>query len=353
MIDVNRQGEVWVFAEQEAGRLSEVPLELMSRGRDLAEKLSVPLAAVLVGKDVAPLAETLIAHGADKVYLAEDDRLDQYQAAGYSLVICQLIHKYTPQICLYGATPLGRDLAPTVASAMKCGLTADCTDLQIGDHTEPVTKQLHKNLLFQIRPAFGGNIIATIVNPRRWPQMATVREGVMRMSSPDSARKGRVVRCEINLDGLTLPLTIEQTHRRARKVNLKAARIIVAGGAGVGSRENFSLLWDLSNVLGAAVGGSRAAVDLGFIDHDHQVGQTGTTVRPALYIACGISGAVQHRAGMQESAKILAINSDRDAPIFSIAHYGIVGDLNEVLPKIIKAVRGGVGVVQAAEAHSK
>ncbi|RPI62879.1 MAG: electron transfer flavoprotein subunit alpha/FixB family protein, partial [Planctomycetaceae bacterium] len=259
-----------------------------------------------------------------------------------------LITAQKPQICLFGATAIGRDLAPTVASAMKCGLTADCTDLQIGEHTEPTTKEVHKNLLLQIRPAFGGNIIATIVNPARWPQMATVREGVMTMSTSSLDRKGQVVKVNGNLHDLRLPLEIIETHHRARKVNLKAARIIVAGGAGVGSKENFRLLWDLANVLGGAVGGSRAAVDLGYIDHDHQIGQTGTTVRPALYIACGISGAVQHRSGMQESAKILAINSDKDSPIFGVAHYGIVGDLSDVIPKLIKAIRGGENVVTAA-----
>jgi electron transfer flavoprotein alpha subunit len=348
MIEVNRQGEVWIFAEQEAGKLSDVPLELLSKGRELADKLGVPLAAALVGKGVAGLAPALIARGADKVYLVEDDRLEHYQAAGYAKVLCDLIEKHRPQVCLYGATPLGRDLAPTVASAMKCGLTADCTDLQIGDHADPVSKEEHKNLLLQIRPAFGGNIIATIVNPRRWPQMATVREGVMRLAEADPRRKGQVLREKANLDGVALLLEFHEVHRRPKKVNLKAARIIVAGGAGMGSRERFRLVWDLANVLGAAAAGSRAAVDLGFIDHDHQVGQTGTTVRPALYIACGISGAVQHRAGMQESARILAINSDREATIFSVAHYGIVGDVNDVIPKLIKAVRGGATLAQAA-----
>ena len=348
-IAVNREGEVWIFAEAEGGKLSEVPLELMSKGAELAGKLSVPLAAVLPGKDVKSLAGELIAHGADKVYLVEDDKLAHYQARSFSHVICRLIEQHKPQICLFGATPLGRDLAPTVASAMKCGLTADCTDLQIGDHTDAVTRQEHKNLLFQIRPAFGGNIIATIVNPQRWPQMATVREGVMQIGRADAARKGEIVSCPAGLDGVTLPLEIIESKCRAKKVNLKAARIIVAGGAGVGSRENFRLIWDLAGALGAAVGGSRAAVDLGFVDHDHQVGQTGTTVRPALYIACGISGAVQHRAGMQESAKILAINNDPDATIFSVAHYGIVGDLSVVIPRIIKAVRGGASLEQAAE----
>ena len=349
MIDVNRNGEVWVFAEQENGKLSDVPLELLSKGAELAEKLSVPLGAVLLGKDVTPLAATLVAHGADKVYLVEDDKLEHYQAAGYSRTICSLIEQHRPQVCIYGATPIGRDLAPTIASAMKCGLTADCTDLQIGDHTDPITKEEHANLLFQIRPAFGGNIIATIVNPQRWPQMATVREGVMPMQQPDASRTGEIIRCEADLDGLDLPLTIEETHRRPKRVNLKAARIIVAGGAGVGSRENFKVLWDLANCLGAAVAGSRAAVDLGYIDQEHQVGQTGTTVRPALYVAVGISGAVQHRAGMQESAKILAINTDADADIFSVAHYGIVADYADVVPKMIKAIRGGSGLLEAAQ----
>lgn len=350
MIEVNRNGEVWVFAEQEAGKLSDVPLELMSKGAALAGKLSVPLAAVLPGKGVKSMADTLIAHGADKVYVIEDDKLDHYQAASYSQVICKAIEQYKPQVCLFGATAIGRDLAPTVASTMKCGLTADCTDLQIGDHTDPKTKQEHKNLLYQIRPAFGGNIIATIVNPERWPQMATVREGVMHMPEPDTSRKGEVITCNASLDGVALPLEIIESERRQKKVNLKAARIIVAGGAGVGGKDNFKLIWDLAGALGAAVGGSRAAVDLGFVEHDHQVGQTGTTVRPALYIACGISGAVQHRAGMEDSAKILAINNDPEAPIFSIAHYGIVGDMNEVIPRMIKAIRGGAGAEEAAQA---
>ena len=348
MIEVNRQGEVWIFAEQQDGALSEVPLELMSKGRELADTLSVPLAAVLLGRSVAGLADPLIAHGADKVYLVEDERLGHYQAAGYAHVICGLIEQYKPQICLYGATAVGRDLAPTVASAAKCGLTADCTDLQIGDHTETKTRAVHKNLMYQIRPAFGGNIIATIVNPACWPQMATVREGVMLLGEPDPSRSGEVIACPAGLDGFELPLTVHDTHRREKAVNLKASRVIVSGGAGVGSRDNFKLIWDLAHVLGAGVGGSRAAVDLGFVDHDHQVGQTGTTVRPALYIACGISGAVQHRAGMQESAKILAINNDPEAPIFGVAHYGIVGDLNDVIPKMVKTIRSGAGIEQAA-----
>jgi len=347
MIDVNRKGEVWVFAEQQDGKLSDVPLELLGKAHELAGQLGVPVAAVLLGDGVAELTAELIAGGADKVYLVQDPMLGHYQATSYGRVICRLIERHKPQICLYGATPLGRGLAPTVASAMRCGLTADCTDLQIGEHRPPGTQEVHEKLMFQIRPAFGGNIIATIVNYDRWPQMATVREGVMPLAEADRGRGGEVIECPAELDGVKLPLTVIETHRRPKKVNLKAARIIVAGGAGVGGRENFRLVWDLANCLGAAVAGSRAAVDLGFVDHDHQVGQTGTTVRPALYIACGISGAVQHRAGMQESAKILAINTDGDAPIFSIAHYGIVGDLNDVIPRLIKTIRRGPGAAEA------
>jgi electron transfer flavoprotein alpha subunit len=211
--------------------------------------------------------------------------------------------------------------------------------LQIGDHTTVKDKQLHKNLMFQIRPAFGGNIIATIINYDRWPQMATVREGVMPMPEADGSRKGEIIEEKADVSQQDLPLEILEEHKRAKKVNLKAARIVVAGGAGVGSKDNFKLIWDLANCLGGAPGASRAAVDLGFIDHDHQVGQTGTTVRPNLYIAVGISGAIQHQAGMSQSQKIVAINNDPDAPIFQTAHYKIVGDLNEVVPKMIKSIK--------------
>ena len=338
MIDVNRDGEVWVFAEQHAGVLEEVPLELMSRARQLADKLGVKVAAALLGNGVEELAEKFFHYGADKVYLVEDTLLKQYQTNSYAKVISELIGKHKPQIVLYGATVAGRDLAPRIASAAKAGLTADCTDLQIGDHKGP-DGQGHKNLLFQIRPAFGGNIIATIINYDRWPQMATVREGVMPMPQPDTTRSGRIVRENIKLSNGDLQLEILEEHKRQKKVNLKSARIIVAGGAGVGSKDNFRLVWDLANCLGGAPAATRAAVDLGYIDKDHQVGQTGTTVRPSLYIAVGISGAIQHHAGMSESKRIVAINNDPEAPIFQVAHYKIVGDLNEVLPMMIKAIK--------------
>jgi electron transfer flavoprotein alpha subunit len=339
MIDVNRQGEVWVFAEQHGGRLEETPLELMSKARHLADTLQVKLAAVLLGDGVNKLASKLVKFGADKVYLVENPLLAAYQANSYAKTILVLIHKHKPQIVLYGATVSGRDLAPRIASAAKAGLTADCTDLQIGDHEITKTGEVHKNLLFQIRPAFGGNIIATIINYDRWPQMATVREGVMPMPEPRAKRKGEIVAESVALAQDDLPIEILQQHTRAKKVDLKAARIIVAGGAGVGSKENFKLVWDLANCLGAAPGATRAAVDLGFIDHDHQIGQTGTTVRPSLYIAVGISGAIQHQAGMAGSQKIVAINNDPEAPIFSVAHYKILGDLSEVVPRMIRAIK--------------
>jgi len=339
MIDVNRDGEVWVFAEQHKGQLEDTPLELMSKARGLADKLGVKLSAVVLGDEVKKLAGKLIHFGADKIYLVDNPLLCEYQTNSYAKVIYDLIHKHEPQIVLYGATAVGRDLGPRVASAAKAGLTADCTDLQIGDHKASTNGDLHKNLLFQIRPAFGGNIIATIINYDRWPQMATVHEGVMPLPSPDTGRKGEIIEEKAKLTKEQLPLEILEEHKRQKKVNLKAARIIVAGGAGVGSKDNFKLIWDLANCLGAAPGATRAAVDLGFIDHDHQVGQTGTTVRPSLYIAIGISGAIQHQAGMSQSQKIVAINNDPEAPIFQVAHYKILGDLNEVVPKMIKSIK--------------
>jgi electron transfer flavoprotein alpha subunit len=339
MIDVNRTGEVWVFAEQHNKKLEDTPIELMSKARHLADTLGVQLAAALLGDDVKKLAKKLIQYGADKVYLVEHSLLADYQTNSYAKVMHDLIHKHTPQIVLYGATIAGRDLAPRIASATRAGLTADCTDLQIGDHETAKDNKMHKNLLFQIRPAFGGNIVATIINLDRWPQMATVREGVMQPAEPNAKRKGEIIAEKIELSQQDLPLEILDEHKRPKKVDLKASRIIVAGGAGVGSRENFRLIWDLANCLGAAPAATRAAVDLGFIDHDHQVGQTGTTVRPSLYIAVGVSGAIQHQAGMSQSQKIIAVNSDPAAPIFNIAHYKIVGDLNEVVPMMIKSVK--------------
>jgi electron transfer flavoprotein alpha subunit len=339
MIEVNRQGEVWVYAEQQTGELREVVLELCGKARSLADELKVPAGAVLIGGQLKGLPEKLIAYGIDKVYVIEQSRLDHYQTRPYSRILCHEIEKHKPQIVLYGATPLGRDLAPRVASEMRAGMTADCTDLEIKDVTEPRSKEVHEKLLLQIRPAFGGNIIATIVNYDMWPQMATVREGVMPLLEPDTHRQGEVIQETVPLDDDLFAINLIAQHIEPRKVNLKGARVIVAGGGGVGSKANFKLIHELAGAIGGAVGASRAAVDSGYISKDHQIGQTGTTVRPALYIAAGISGAVQHRAGMEESAKIIAINSDPDAPIFSVAHYGIVGDLNKVIPMMIKSLK--------------
>ena len=339
------KGEVWVFAEQEDGRLAEVPAELLGKGRELADTLGVPLAAVLLGDGVEGLADELFAAGADKVHLMEDPALKTFRSKAYRHAMVELIKEVEPQIVVFGATHMGRDLAPAVASQLRCGLTADCTELEIGEYADPKTKnedgtpKVFKNLLLQKRPAFGGNIIATIVNPLNWPQMATVREGVMKPLAKAPGRKGTVERHPSRLEGVDIPVEVLEIVRRSSSINLKGARIIVAGGAGMGSKENFAKLHELADALGGAVGASRAAVDLGYCEHERQIGQTGVTVRPALFISCGISGAVQHMSGMQDSAKIIAINKDKDAPIFKIAHYGIVGDANEIVPKMIKAIR--------------
>ena len=339
MIEVNRQGEVWVFAEQEEGVLNDVSLELCGKARQLADQLGVPMGAVLPGAGVKNLGNRLIAQGADRVYLVEDPRLRHYQTLPYAKVVTRLVEKHHPQIVMFGATAMGRDLAPRVASSLRAGMTADCTDLEISDVADPRTKEVHEKLLLQIRPAFGGNIIATIVNFDRWPQMATVREGVMSMLPADSNRTGQVIAEKVDFDEMDMALRLIQRHVEPRKVNLKGARVIVAGGGGVGGKAEFRLIHDLAAAIGGAVGASRAAVDSGYIGKEHQIGQTGTTVRPALYIAAGISGAVQHRAGMEESAKIIAVNKDPQAPIFSVAHYGIVGDLQKVIPMMIKALK--------------
>ena len=340
------QGEVWVFAEQEEGKLSEVPFELLGKARELADTLGVRVGAVLMGSfddGGDAVAAQLVEGGADVVHLVDDPALKVFRNKAYRHAMVELVKECAPQIVIFGATHMGRDLAPAVASALRCGLTADCTDLKIGDYTDKKTGEEFKNVLHQIRPAFGGNIIATIVNARHWPQMATVREGVMKPLEKSSNRRiaesSAVVRHSAHLEGVEIPTDVIEIVRKVSTVNLKGSRVIVAGGAGVGSKENFKLLFDLAAALGGAVGGSRAAVDLGYCEHERQIGQTGVTVRPALMISCGISGAVQHLAGMQDSQKIIAINTDKEAPIFKVAHYGIVGDLNVVIPKLIKAIK--------------
>jgi electron transfer flavoprotein alpha subunit len=338
------ENSVMVYIQQTGGKAAEVSLELVSKARELADQLKGEVRAALFGGPVEGEAQRLAALGADKVYIAEDSRLEFYTPIPYSKLMIQTISEYKPQIVLLCATTEGRELAPRVASNLKVGLTADCTDLQIGDHSQKSAQNQteYKHILYQIRPAIGGNIIATIVSPEKKPQMATVREGVMRMAQPDVTRKAEVVKINTAFGTGDFPSEIIDRVMEAKTVNLKGAQIIVSGGMGVGSKENFALIRELAQTLGAEVGASRAAVDQGFIGKEHQVGQTGTTVRPKLYVACGISGAIQHRAGMDGSARIIAINNDPEAPIFSVAHYGIVGDLNEVIPKMIKAYKARV-----------
>jgi electron transfer flavoprotein alpha subunit len=330
---------VWVFVEQDGGTLAEVSLELMAKGRELADRLGSQVWAVLLGAEVSGLTKDLVARGADRVLLAEHEELRLYRTLPYARVLTGLIEMRSPYILLFGATPVGRDLGPRVASASRSGLTADCTDLQIGDFDSKKDKTVYKDLLLQIRPAFGGNLIATIVNPNHRPQMATVREGVMRLAEPDPKRRGEVERITCAFEPSDFALTVLSRELRESRVRLKDSSVIVAGGAGAASIEEFLLLRELAHVLGGELGASRAAVDAGVIGHEHQVGQTGTTVRPRLYIAAGISGQIQHRAGMDGSNKIIAINTDPTAPIFQIAHYKIVGDLNEVVPMLVAALR--------------
>ena len=332
-------GNVWVFIEQEAGKIASVSLELVSKGRELADRLNVKLEAVLLGNDVEHCAAELFAYGCDKVFLAEDPRLEPFTVMPYAKVIMDMIREHKPNILLFGATLKGRELAPRVASEKRAGLTADCTDLKIDDFHDAKSGKDYYDKLMQIRPAFGGNIIATIVNSWDDPQMVTVREGVMKMGAPDRSRTGEIERVKVALTPAETVVKVIERVRAEKSVDLRAAQIIVAGGYGVGSAANFKLIRDLAEALGGEVGASRAAVDAGWIDHDHQVGQTGVTVRPRLYIACGISGAIQHRAGMSESKKIIAINTDPEAPIMACAHYAIIGDLNTVIPEMIKAFK--------------
>ena len=322
---------VWVFAEPREGGLRGVTFELLGEGRRLADELGQELCAVLLGDGIAERAQDLIAHGADRVYLVQHPSLSPYQTAPYADALSALIREHKPAIVLLGATSMGRDLASRVAARIQAGLTADCTELKIDAET---------GNLMQIRPAFGGNLMATIICPRHRPQMATVRPKVMRPLPADPARKGEVVEVNPQLtdDGLPLKM-IEAVLEATEKVNLQEAEIIVSGGRGLGKRENFKLIFDLADALEGAVGASRSVVDAGWVPQYHQVGQTGKTVQPKLYIAVGISGAVQHLAGMQSSDVIIAINKDPEAPIFKVATYGIVGDLFEIVPALTARIR--------------
>jgi electron transfer flavoprotein alpha subunit len=337
-----KRGNVWVFIEQEGGVIADVSLELVCKARELAGRLGTQVGALLLGDKLEKCVDELYSYGADVVYLAEDARLEPFTVQPYTKVIMDLILEHKPNILLFGATYKGRELGPRVASEKMAGLTADCTELEIDDFDDKVNKKSYTEKLMQIRPAFGGNIIATIVNTWDDPQMATVREGVMKLNEPDTSLKGKLVKVKPALSAEECIIKVIERVREEKDVNLKAARIIVAGGYGVGSKDNFKLISDLAEALGGEVGASRAAVDAGWIDHDHQVGQTGVTVRPVLYIACGISGSIQHRAGMDDSKKIIAINTDPDAPILSVAHYSIIGNLNDIIPKMITAFKAKV-----------
>jgi electron transfer flavoprotein alpha subunit len=329
---------VFVYIEIEDGQVAEVSMELMTKGRALATELKVKLEAIAIGYKLDGIEKDIFPYGVDVLHLADDKRLAPYSTLPHNAIVVKLFQEEKPQIALMGASSVGRDLGPRVSSALHSGLTADCTSLVIGDHEDKKLDKVYENLLYQIRPAFGGNIIATIINPDCRPQMATVREGVMKKEILDPAYKGKINKLDVSKYTTDLDFVVEmiERHMEKSKINIKGAGIIVAGGYGVGSKENFNLLFELAEVLGGEVGASRAAVDSGYIEHGRQIGQTGTTVRPKLYIACGISGQIQHRAGMEESAQIIAINTDPEAPINSIADYVITGDVSEILPKMIK-----------------
>lgn len=332
------QNNLIVYCEYDEGRVADVSLELLTKGRVLADRLGVKLEALVLGDNLDGIENQLYPYGADVVYKVQDKRLYPYTSNPHAAVLINLFREITPQICLMGATCIGRDLGPRVSSCLHSGLTADCTALEIGDHHDPKTNKDYTDLLYQIRPAFGGNIVATIVNPEHRPQMATVREGVMKKEVRDPNYKGVAIDLDPKkyFSDTDCVVKIIDRHIEKSKINIKNASIIVAGGYGVGSKENFDMLFELAHVLGAEVGASRAAVDAGFTDHARQIGQTGVTVRPKLYIAVGISGQIQHIAGMQESSIIISINPDADAPINTIADYVITGDMETVVPKLIK-----------------
>jgi len=329
---------LFVYLEIEEGTVADVSLELLTKGRSLANQLYCKMEAIAAGANLDGVARQVFPYGVDVLHIFKDERLSPYTTMPHTSILVELFKKEQPQICLMGATIIGRDLGPRVSSALGSGLTADCTALEIGDHEEKKIGKTYKNLLYQIRPAFGGNIVAWIVNPDHRPQMATVREGVMKKEIRDPYYKGETVEYTVSdyVKEEDFVISIIDRHIEKSKVNIKNAPIIVSGGYGVGSKENFQLLYQLADVLGAEVGASRAAVDAGFAEHERQVGQTGVTVRPKVYIACGISGQIQHIAGMQDSAIIISINNDPSAPINTIADYVITGEVEKVIPKMIK-----------------
>ena len=335
---------VYVFAEQVDNKLSGIAFELLGKAKDLAADLNAEVAAVLIGSDVKGLADELAAYGADKVIVVDDPELKEYRTEPYAHALASVIEKYKPEIMLVGATAIGRDLGPTVSARVKTGLTADCTSLEIGDFPLVAapgkeSEQKHNQLLMT-RPAFGGNTIATIACPDNRPQMATVRPGVMQKIAPIAGAKANVVEFNPGFTPNNRYVEILNVVKAVKSTaNIMEAKILVSGGRGVGSKENFKLLEDLAEVLGGTVSCSRAVVENGWLPVDLQVGQTGKTVRPQIYFAIGISGAIQHVAGMEDSDLIIAINKDETAPIFDVADYGIVGDLNKILPALTEKIK--------------
>ena len=330
---------VFVYCEIEGTQVQEVSQELLTKGRKLANQLGVELHAIVAGTDIKGSVETqILPYGVDKLFVFDAPRLFPYTSAPHTDLLVNLFKEEHPQICLMGATVIGRDLGPRVSSSLTSGLTADCTELEIGPYDEKKSGRHYDNLLYQIRPAFGGNIVATIVNPDHRPQMATVRSGVMQKAIYEGNARGEVVYPEVEkyVSSTAFAVSVLDHHVEAARHNLKGAPIVVAGGYGVGSKEGFEQLFVLAKLLHGEVGGSRAAVDAGWIDHDRQIGQTGVTVHPKVYIACGICGQIQHIAGMQDSGIIISVNSDPDAPINKIADYVITGTVEEVVPKLIK-----------------
>lgn len=321
---------VWVFAEQREGQLQKVSLELLGEGRRQADKLGVKLTALLLGDNVAHLADELAKHGADEVLVAEDKNLAHYTTDAYTKVICDLANERKPGILFVGATFIGRDLGPRVAARLNTGLTADCTSIDV---------EVENGDLLATRPAFGGNLMATIACPDHRPQMATVRPGVFEKVNTNGA-DCKIEKVAVQLSDSDVRTKVLETVKTAKDiVDISEAKIIVAGGRGVGSKENFDLVKELAEALGGVVAGSRAAVEKGWVENAYQVGQTGKTVKPTIYVACGISGAIQHVAGMQDSEVIIAINKDETAPIMQVADYGIVGDLKKVIPELIAQVK--------------
>jgi len=329
---------ILVYIEHNNQKVADVSLELVSEATRLAAKLNCEVHGVVLSHNAANELALLGHYGCRKLYFIKDKRLNHFSSVPFSKMVSNIIKKHSPQIVLFGATSTGRDIAPRVASELGCGLTADCTKLEIGSHS--IKDKTFDNTLLQIRPAFGGNIVATIVSPESNPSMASVREGVMKLNTPDSSKKVEIISESCSVDDGDFLSEILEVIREEKTVDLKQARIIVASGMGASSPESISLIKQLAKTLGGEVGASRPVVDAGLLAKDHQVGQTGITVRPNLYIACGISGQIQHMAGMSEAKRIIAINKDPDAPIFKIANYGIVGDVKDVIPKMIKAYRG-------------